>query len=109
MLAQIGDGGSVVDDRRGDGRARLRHQLPEWFPVKTGEGKGDAAGLTEGDDPSPVEVEQLVQFDQVAGDGDERRVDDPAMHQVQHRQQQERLVRGAISGGFAPDGAGGAV
>jgi hypothetical protein len=26
---------------------RLRHQLPERFPVETGEGKGDAAGLAE--------------------------------------------------------------
>lgn len=44
---------------------------PEQFAVETGEGKGDAAGLSKGDDPPPVEVEQFVQFDQVAGDGNE--------------------------------------
>jgi hypothetical protein len=92
MFAQVGDGGGVVDDRRGDGRARLWHQLPERFPVETGEGKGDAAGLAEEDDPPPVEVEQLVQLHQIAADGNERRGDNAPMHQVQHRQQQERLV-----------------
>ena len=78
---------------RGDGRARLRDQLPERFPVEAGEGKGDAAGLAEGDDPPPIEVEQLVQFHQIAGHGDERRGDDAPVHQIHHRQQQERLVR----------------
>ena len=57
---------------RCDGRARLRDQLSERFPVETGEGEGDAAGLAKGDDPPPVEVEQLVQFHQIAADGDER-------------------------------------
>lgn len=109
MLAQVGDRGGVINDGRGDGRARLRHQFPERFPVETGEGKGDAARLTERDDASPVEVEQLVQFHQVAGDVDERRGDDAAMHQVEHRQQQERLVRGAFSSGCPPDGARGAA
>ncbi|MDD2539972.1 MAG: hypothetical protein PHH28_02880 [Desulfuromonadaceae bacterium] len=31
------------------------------------------------------------------------------MHQVQHRQQQERLVRGLTLGGVAPGRVGGAV
>jgi len=61
------------------------------------------------DDPPPVEVEQLVQFHQIAGHGDERRSNNAAMHQVQHRQQQERLVRGLALGGIAPGRAGGAV
>jgi len=47
VLAQVGDGGGVIDDRRGNGRARLRHQFPERFTVETGEGKGDAACLAE--------------------------------------------------------------
>jgi hypothetical protein len=47
----------------------------------------------EGDDPSPVEVAQLVQLHQIAAGGNEWRCDDAAMHQIQHRQQQERLVR----------------
>ena len=109
MFAQVGDGGGVVDDCRCDGRARLRHQLPERFPVEAGEGKGDAAGLAEGDDPPPVEVEQLIQFHQIAADGNERRCYDATMHQVQHRHQQERLVRGLALGGLGPGRAGGAV
>lgn len=32
VLAQVSDGGGV--DRRGDGRARLRHQIPERFAVE---------------------------------------------------------------------------
>jgi hypothetical protein len=39
--------------------------------VQAGEGKGDAAGLSEGDDAPPVEVEEFVEFGQIAGDGDE--------------------------------------
>jgi len=31
------------------------------------------------------------------------------MHQIQHRQQQERLVRGLALGGLGPGRAGGAV
>lgn len=55
-----------------DGSARLRNQSPERFAVELGEGKGDAAGLVEGDDPPPVEVEQLDQLHQIPADGDER-------------------------------------
>jgi len=40
VFAQAGDGGGVVDDRRGGGRARLRHQLPGWFPVETSKYEG---------------------------------------------------------------------
>lgn len=87
----------------------MRHQLPEWFAVETGKGEGDAAGLAEGDNSPPIEVEQLVQLHQIAGDVDERRSDDAAMHQVQHRQQQERLVRRLAFGGFGPGWARGAV
>ena len=109
VLAQVGDGGGVVDDRRGDGGARLGHKFPEWLPVETGEGEGDAAGLAQRDDLPPVEVEELVQFHQVAGGGDERRGDDSAVHQIQHRQQQKRLVRSLALGGIGPSRAGGAV
>jgi hypothetical protein len=62
VIAQAGNGGGVVDDRRSNGRARLRHQFPERFPVETGEWKRDAAGLAQRDDPQPVEVEQLVKL-----------------------------------------------
>ena len=51
---------------------RLGHQFPEWFSVETGEREGNTAGLPQRDDPPPVEVEQLVQFHQIAGYGDER-------------------------------------
>ena len=68
----LGSGGGAVDDCRGNGRTRLRHQLPERFPVEAGEGKGDAAGPPEGYDPPPVEVEQFVQLHQIAADGDKR-------------------------------------
>jgi hypothetical protein len=34
VLAQVGDGRGIVDDCRGNGRARLRYQIPERFPVK---------------------------------------------------------------------------
>jgi len=37
----------VVDDRRANGRARLRHQLPDKLPVESGEGESDAACLVE--------------------------------------------------------------
>lgn len=87
----------------------MRNQLPEWFSVETGEGKGNAAGLAQRDNAPPVEVEQFVQLQQIAGDVDKRRVDHSAMHQVQHRQQQDRLMRGLAFGGFSPDRAGGAV
>lgn len=50
----------------GDGRARLRHQLPERFPAESGVGEGDTAHLAEGGESLPVEVEQLVQFHQIA-------------------------------------------
>jgi len=60
-------------------------------------------------DPPPVEVEQLVQFHQIAADIHERRGDDAPMHQVQHRKQQERLVRRLAFGGLGPRRAGGAV
>jgi hypothetical protein len=39
--------------------------------VQAGEGKGDVAGLPEGEDAPPVEVEEFVEFGQIAGDGDE--------------------------------------
>jgi hypothetical protein len=39
VFQQVGDGGGVVDDRRGDGHARLRHQFPDKLPVEAGEGK----------------------------------------------------------------------
>lgn len=38
----------------------------------------------------------------------ERRCDDAPKHQVQHRQQQDRLVRGLAFGGVGPGRAGGA-
>ena len=109
VLAKVGDRGGVVDYCRGDGCTRLWHQFPKGFAVESGEGKGDAAGLAEGDDPPPIEVEQLVQLHQIAGHGDERRGDDAAMHQIQHRQQQERLVWSLAFGGLGPGWAGGAV
>lgn len=54
ISAQVGDGGGTVDDCRGDGSSLLRHQLPEWFLVETGEGKGDAAGQADGDDSMQI-------------------------------------------------------
>lgn len=108
VLAQVADGGGVVDYRIGDVFPRLGDQLPERFAGESGEGEGDAAGLTERDDPPPVEVEQLVQLHQIATDGDERRSDDTAMNQIQHRQEQQRLVRRLALGGLGPDCAGGA-
>ena len=93
------------------GCARLWRQFSERFPVETGKRKGDTAGLAEGDDPPPVEVEQLVQLHQIAGHShsDERCSDDAVMHQVQHRQQQERLVRRFALSGVGPRRAGVAV
>ena len=61
VLAQVDNGGGVVDDYRGDGRVRLWHQIPERSPVQAGEGKGDVAGLAVEDNPPPAEVEQFVQ------------------------------------------------
>jgi len=109
MPAQVSDGGGVVDDCRGDGRARLRHQLPEWLTVETGEGKGDAAGLAQRDDPPPVKVEQLVQLHQVAADGDKRLSDDAPMHQIQHRQKKQGFMRSLAPGSVGPCRAWGAV
>jgi len=60
-------------------------------------------------DPPPVEVKQLVQLHQFAADIHERRGDDAPMHRIQHRQQQERLVRGLEFGGIGKGWAGGAV
>lgn len=108
IFAQVADGGGVVDHRIGDGFARLGDQLPERFAGEAGEGKGDAAGLAQRHDPPPVEVEQLVQLHQIAADGDEGGSDDAAVHQVQHRQEQQRLVRRLAPGGLGPDRAGGA-
>ena len=59
-------------------------------------------------DPPPVEVEQLVQLHQIGSDVDERRSDDAAMHQIQLRQEQQRLVRRFTFGSLGPDRAGGA-
>jgi len=80
MFAHVSDGRSIVDDCRGNGRARLRNQFPERLSIETGEGEGDAAGLAEGDDPPPVKVKQFVQLHQVAGNGDERRGNNITMH-----------------------------
>lgn len=80
-----------------------------FLSVETGEWKGDTAGLDQRNNPPPVEVEQIVQLHQVAGNGYEWRGNHAAMHQVQHRQQQDRLVRGLVFGGFGPDRAGGAI
>ena len=44
------------------GHARKRHQLPERFPVETGEVKGDSAGLAKEDDPLSGEVEKPDQL-----------------------------------------------
>ena len=79
---------------------------PRTFRGRAGEGEGCAAGLAERDDAPPVEVEQLVQFHQVSGDVDERRGDYAPVHQVQHRQQQEWLVRGLALGGVGRLGRG---
>lgn len=108
VLAQVADRRGVVDHRIGDGLARLWDQLPERLAGKSGKGKGDAAGLPQRNDPPPVEVEQLVQLHQIAADVDERRCDYAPMHQVQHRQEQQRLVRRLALGGLGPDRAGGA-
>lgn len=70
------------------------------------EGESGAGGLSQWHGPPPVEVEQLVQFHQVAADGDERGGDDAAMHQVQKHQEQQRLVWRLAFGGLAPDRAG---
>jgi len=40
VFAQVGDGGGVVDDRRGDGRARLRDQFSERFPAEASKYEG---------------------------------------------------------------------
>lgn len=72
-------------------------QLPDRFAGETGERKGEAAGLPQRHDPPPVEVKQLVQFHQIVAHGDERCDDDAAMHQVQHRQEQQRLVRRLVA------------
>lgn len=69
----------------------------------------DAAGLPQRHHPPPIEVEQLVQFHQIGGDGDERRGDDATMHQVQHRQEQQRLMGCLALGGLGPCRARGAV
>lgn len=109
IFAQIADRGGVVDHRIGDGFARLGDPLPERFAGEAGEGEGDAAGLPQRHNPPPVEVEQLVQLHQIAADGDEWCDDDATMHKVQHRQEQQRLVRGLALGSLGPDRAGGAV
>lgn len=71
VFAQAGDGGGAVDDRRGDGCTRFRHHLPGRFPVEAGEGEGDAAGLSEGDDSSPVRLpsSRCVRTSGRVGDG----------------------------------------
>lgn len=70
--AKLGDRGDVFYGCRGDLFSRQRDKVPERFIVEPGEGEGDAAGLPERDYAPPVEVEQLIEFDQVFGDGDER-------------------------------------
>jgi len=50
--------------------------------------------------------EKFVQLHQIAGDVDERRNDHAPMHQVQHHQQQERLVRGLALGASVQVGSG---
>lgn len=86
VLAQVADGGCIVDVRRGDDLARLGGELPEGFAVESGKGEGDAAGLAQGDNAPPVEIEEVVQLNQVAGDGDERGGDDASVHEVEHGQ-----------------------
>ena len=58
VLAQAGDGRSAINDCRGIGHARKRHQLPERSPVETSEEKGDSAGLAMEDDPLSGEGEK---------------------------------------------------
>jgi hypothetical protein len=81
--------------------------MPERLPIETGKGKGNAAGLAQGHDPPPVGGEQLVEFDQVAGDVNERRGDPALGRRIKDGQQQDRLVGRAFSGGLGPDWAGG--
>lgn len=109
VVAQVADGGGIVDDRIRDGLPWLGDKFPERLVVQAGERESDTAGLTERDDAPPVEVEQIVQFDQVAGDIDEWCGYDASMHLVKHRQQQDRLVRRPTPGGAGPDLAGGTV
>ena len=59
-------------------------------------------------DAAPGEVEQVVQRHQIAAEDDERRGDDTEIHQVQHCQKQQRLMRRLAPGGLSPDRAGGA-
>ena len=74
--------------------------------MQAGEGKGDAAGLSERDDAPPVEVEEFVEFGQIAGDGDEGRGNDAPRDQIEDRQQQDRLVRGLSFAGRGEDSIG---
>lgn len=104
--AQLRDRADVVDRGRDHLVSRQRHQFPERFVVQAGEGKGDAAGLSEGDDAPPVEVKEFVEFGQIAGDGDEGGGDDATRDQIEDRQQQDRLVRGLSLAGRSEDGIG---
>jgi len=94
-----------------DSHSDAGRQLPELYDSgssksRRAKGKAIAAGLPEGDGAAPVEVEQLVELDEVCGDGDEGGVDDTAGDQVEDGQQQDRFVRGSVSVGFVPGGAG---
>ena len=104
--AQLADRADVIDRGRDHLISRQRHQFPERFVVQAGKGKGDAAGLSEGDDAPPVEVEEFVEFGQIAGDGDEGCGDDATRDQIKDRQQQDRLVRDLSFAGRGEDGVG---
>jgi hypothetical protein len=80
--------------------------MPERLPVQRGKGKGDAAGLAQGNNPPPVEVEQLVEFDQIPGDIDERRGNTAPGRQIEDGQQQDGLVGSAFSDSLGPDWGG---
>lgn len=86
--------------------ARQRHEFPEWFVLQMKERIRDAAGLSDGHNPSPIAGEELVQLHQVAGYLDEIRRERAPRDQVQKRQQQNRLVRRALFRCRGPTGTG---